>query len=78
MNAIFQALAYVLSVYRKYSEKRQRPSKDVTGKVVDLFYGMYTGRYNVMLMKDIVESFKITDPLTFWRPNLQQVEQKTF
>ena len=67
MNAIFQALAYVPSV-REYSEKyylKEQRSNEKTKKVVDLFRGMYTGKYKTMLMGDIVNKFKRSDPLTF-------------
>ena len=72
MNAIFQALAYVPSV-REYSEKyylehsygQLMSPESATKKVVDLFRGMYTGKYKTMLMGDIVNKFKRSDPLTF-------------
>ena len=74
MNAIFQALAYVPSV-RAYSEKHYGQlsgSGQATGKVVGLFHGMYTGKYSIMLMDEIVNKFKVLDPLTFLEKELYE------
>ena len=75
MNAIFQALAYVPSV-REYSEKyylKEQRSNEKTKKVVDLFRGMYTGKYNVMLEGGIVNEFENSyiNPLTFLETELR-------